>query len=216
MYLLLVDRSACPRCGPGFGLILLADRLDDRRIGEGVLGCSNCRERYPVRHGVADLRAPPRSRLEMPPDGANHGPAEAGGLLETRALRAAAASGIGPAGGTLLLMGATASLAGAIASLLPSGSEVVGAQAVWPAAPAEPGVSHIVVGETLPFFTSTFAGVVLAGSEASTVALREAARVLLPGHRVVVLDPPEDVQARLGGVGLLRFVRGEGVAAAGR
>ena len=37
MQLLLTDRLSCPRCGPGFGLILLADRLADRARVSTVL-----------------------------------------------------------------------------------------------------------------------------------------------------------------------------------
>ena len=61
MDLLLTDRLTCPRCGPEFGLILLADRLEDRRVLEGALGCPNCRDRYPVIDGFGDLRPPPRT-----------------------------------------------------------------------------------------------------------------------------------------------------------
>jgi uncharacterized protein YbaR (Trm112 family) len=210
VYLLLTDRTSCPRCGPGFGLILLADRLDDRRVREGVLGCSNCRERYPIHEGVADLRPPPRASLavaEPDPFPRPH---------DSLALTAAAASGVGPAGGKVLLVGAAASLAGATAAVVPEGVEIVTAQRGRPSLPVGPGVSPTVVGLTLPFFDATFAGVVMCGSDAAPEALREAARVLLRGHRVVLLDPPTDVQTRLGAAGLLRFVHGEGVAAAGR
>ena len=55
MHLALTDRMICPRCGPGFGLILLAHEVRDRRILEGDLGCPNCRDQYPVRKGFADL-----------------------------------------------------------------------------------------------------------------------------------------------------------------
>ena len=210
MYLLLTDRTSCPRCGPAFGLVLLADRLTDRRVQEGVLGCSNCRERYPIHEGVADLRPPPRTSLAV---------AEVDPVLrpdDSLALAAAAASGVGPAGGKMLLVGAAASLAGATAAVAPEGVEIVTAQRGWPALPVGPGISPTVVGLTLPFFDATFAGVVLCGSEATPEFLREAARVVLRGHRVVLLDPPTDAQTRLGAAGLLRFVHGEGVAAAGR
>ena len=213
MHLLLTDRTACPRCGPAFGLILLADHLDNRRVREGVLGCSNCRERYPIRDGVADLRPPPR--LPLPPPESST-PVEPADVADARALKAAAVSGVGPGGGKLLVMGAAAYLSGAMADVVPEGVEVVTAQPGWPVLPCAPGVSPTIVGSRLPFFDATFAGVVLMGSDAGTEALREAARVLLRGHRVVLLEPPIDAQARLGAVGLLRFVHGEGVAAAGR
>ena len=68
MHILLTDRLICPRCGPGFGLILIADRLENRRVIEGSLGCPNCRDRFPVERGFGDLRPPPRSTRSDAPD----------------------------------------------------------------------------------------------------------------------------------------------------
>ncbi|GIS79943.1 MAG: hypothetical protein CM1200mP14_15090 [Gammaproteobacteria bacterium] len=63
MHVLVADRLTCSRCGPEFGLILRADQTHDRRVTEGVLGCPNCRDQYPITDGFGDLRAPPRSEL---------------------------------------------------------------------------------------------------------------------------------------------------------
>ena len=43
MHILLTDTLTCPRCGPDFGLILLAERIEGRRVMDGHLGCANCR-----------------------------------------------------------------------------------------------------------------------------------------------------------------------------
>ncbi|HWK89996.1 MAG TPA: Trm112 family protein, partial [Longimicrobium sp.] len=56
MHILLTDLLTCPRCGPEHGLVLLADRIEERRVVRGRLGCPNCRETYPVAGTVADLR----------------------------------------------------------------------------------------------------------------------------------------------------------------
>ncbi|CAN5892792.1 hypothetical protein BH23GEM9_BH23GEM9_02320 [soil metagenome] len=58
MNILLTDILTCPRCGPAFGLILLTDRTAERRVLDGVLGCANCREKYPVRGGAALFAGP--------------------------------------------------------------------------------------------------------------------------------------------------------------
>ncbi len=58
MHILLTDVLSCPRCGPAHGLILLADRIAERRVLEGILGCPNCRARYAIAGGFADLRRP--------------------------------------------------------------------------------------------------------------------------------------------------------------
>lgn len=57
MHILLTDILTCPRCGPEFGLILIADRMAERRVIEGALGCSNCRNRYPVHRGTVRFTA---------------------------------------------------------------------------------------------------------------------------------------------------------------
>ena len=137
MHLLLTDRLCCPRCGPEFGLILLSDHLEDRRVHKGGLGCSNCRDSYPVRGGVADLRAIPRGPLL--PDPAGHGvsekttPAEVGALLGV--LR-------GP--GHLLVLGPLVAHARALADLI-EGIEVVAGSVFEPDGVEESGVSRVVV-----------------------------------------------------------------------
>ena len=62
----LVDQLVCPRCGPPFGLILLACEVRRRRVRRGELGCPNCRDSFPIEDGFGDLRPPPR--LEAPGD----------------------------------------------------------------------------------------------------------------------------------------------------
>src|SRR5690242_16884227 len=97
MHILLTDLLTCPRCGPEFGLIVLADEMVDRRVVEGSLGCANCRNRYPVHGGVADLRLAPNEE---------GGPAlEEGG--EERAYRLAALSGVADRAGAVLVSGAS-------------------------------------------------------------------------------------------------------------
>ncbi len=76
MHILLTDVLVCPRCGPAFGLILLADRIEDRRVQTGRLGCPNCREQCEIEAGVVDMTAgaevadgpPPEATLSVVPD----------------------------------------------------------------------------------------------------------------------------------------------------
>ena len=74
MNVLLVDYLACPRCGPAFGLVLVAREVEERRVRTGLLGCPNCRDEFPVEDGFGDLRPPPRSPL-IDADGASAQPA---------------------------------------------------------------------------------------------------------------------------------------------
>ena len=67
MHIVLTDVLTCPRCGPSFPLILLANRVENRRVLDGVLGCANCREKYPVQDGLGKLRVPFDDGAGVPP-----------------------------------------------------------------------------------------------------------------------------------------------------
>lgn len=192
MHILLTDRLACPRCGPDFGLILLADRVEDRRVHDGVLGCANCRDRFPVRDGFGDLRAPPRGAFpEAAPPGDAAGPDP---------VKLAALLGVHEGPGHVALVGDVARSAGGLADLL-DGIEVV---AVWSEArrwEEGEGVSRIAARPGLPFFSRVLRGVVLGGSMAQTW-LDEAVRVVAASARVAVLDPPAGSLRRLEEAGL--------------
>ena len=195
MHLLLTDRLTCPRCGPAFGLILLADRMQDRRVVDGLLGCPNCRDGFPVRDGFGDLRAPPRGE-DHPPGRAGH-PQD---VDESEAARIMALLGVAEGPGTLLLAGAMARYAVWLANAVP-GVEVVGLDpdlVTWPDAPR---VSRIMARPGIPIFDRTLRGVALDGGLGSRW-IREAARVVAPLARVVVASAPDDAQAVLLGAGL--------------
>ena len=130
MHLVLTDRLTCVRCGPTFGLILLADELQERRVIRGSLGCPNCRERYEIEAGFADLRVAPRHELTpragrwphmRAPGEGDEAALEAG--VEATTLRQLLGMGEGP--GYTLLVGRAAAWAARLAEGLPDGAEVV-------------------------------------------------------------------------------------------
>lgn len=182
MHLLLTDRLLCPRCGPGFGLILLAREIRDRRVLEGTLGCSNCRDQYPIREGVGDLREAPRSTLDLPSEADGPRPEVEG----PAALRLAALLGVTEGPGTLLLEGASARHAKGVADLIGK-VEVVAMSREVTGREEEEGVSRLVAGSRYPFFSGSFRGVALGRADAAR-DLAEAVRVAAPGGRVVVLE----------------------------
>lgn len=194
MHLLLTDRLTCPRCGPRFGLILLADRMDDRRIVDGVLGCPNCRDRYPVRKGFGDLRAPPRGPLQP-------GRAGSPGEVDDAATdRLTALIGVPEGPGTLALVGAPARHAPGLAERV-SGVEVVAVDPDLERWPESPRVSRMVARPGIPFFDATLRGAAVDG----TLGVRwieEAARTVARLARVVVLEAPADTEGVLEGAGL--------------
>ncbi|TVR60966.1 MAG: hypothetical protein EA422_13200 [Gemmatimonadales bacterium] len=201
MHLLVTDRLSCPRCGPAFGLILLADELRERRVLEGALGCANCRERYPVEGGFGDLRPPPRSPLPAGPvpsvsEGRGNGPRDPA----EDTFRLAALLGVREGPGLLLLAGGWVALAGRLAAMIHE-IEVVALDPHLRASAEEAGVSRLTTGRTLPFFHASLRGVALDGAQLVEWE-EEAIRVLGPGARLVVRDPPADLPGRLEARGL--------------
>ena len=156
MHVLVADRLTCSRCGPEFGLILRADKTHDRRVTEGVLGCPNCRDQYPITDGFGDLRAPPRPELPKgrAGDPVIKTPEESEYLLPLLGIIQ------GPA--TVLLIGGPAVLGGGLAALLDD-IHVVGADADLARWPADPAWSRIVSHPGIPFFSRALRGVVIDG-----------------------------------------------------
>jgi hypothetical protein len=184
VHLLLTDRLTCPRCGPGFGLILLARQVVDRRVLEGTLGCPNCRDGFDVRGGFGDLRAPPRGAL---PEG-RAGDPEPSAPADVE--RLAALLGVAEGPGTLALVGEPARLAPALVEVVP-GVEVVAVDADLARWPEVERVSRLVSRPGLPFFDQTLRGVAVDGILGSGWIL-EAARTVARLSRVVVTSAPEE------------------------
>jgi uncharacterized protein YbaR (Trm112 family) len=195
VHLLLTDRLTCPRCGPGFGLILLADRMVGRRVLVGALGCPNCRDRFPIEDGFADLRPPPRGPLPDAPSG--------GTPMPEATEQLAALLGVTQGPGNVGLFGALAAHADALADRI-SGIEVV---AVDPAARAHAerdGVSRLVTGVEPPFLPWTFRA--LAVSDDS-VSIEAAAPLVARAGRIVLEHPAGDAVERLERLGARVLLR---------
>lgn len=219
MHVELSDLLTCPRCGPTHGLVLLPQEVADRRVRSGVLGCSNCRERYPVEAGVADLRVGAGTGLgpgaSSEADGGAGDESEYVGEGGDPVVRLAGLMGLGEARGTVLVAGPASAHAAALSHLV-EGVEVVSVGAVpagtsgagWtPDAGEEPddasaggSVSRLLVTTALPFRSGSLRGVALTGRRASL--LEEGARVLGREGRLMVDPAPADARERLDAVGL--------------
>jgi uncharacterized protein YbaR (Trm112 family) len=206
MFLPLTDLLTCPRCGPEAGLILLAHRIEDRRVLEGALGCPRCQERYRVAGGFAELRYT-LAELEGGAGAALEGGAAVGASAGAagaasegeEAVRLAALLGIMEGGGYVLVVGPGVTRAPALAALL-EGLEVVAVDASVAAWPEERGVSRLGATRALPLHGRSMRGVVLTGGAESL--LEEAVRVLAPGGRLVVEPASTAVAARVEAAGL--------------
>jgi len=208
MHILLTDILSCPRCGPEFGLVLLADRVEERRVLEGRLGCPNCREQYPVRGGELDAwvsTASPASGDGGTGDDAAHDDPGA-------AVRLAALLGLADARGTVLIAGPGAALAAEVVALVPE-LEVVALAAEPGGGEEQPGVSRIAAGAGLPFRARTLRGVALTGG-ADAAMLAEGVRVLQPGARLVVERAPAGAGELLSSLGAQVMLEQEGTVVA--
>ena len=188
MHLLLTDRLICPRCGPGFGLILLADRLESRRVIEGSLGCPNCRDRFPIEEGFGDLRPPPRSTG----DGAPHIEPPA----SPPAVEVAALLGLTEGSGNVALIGDMAGHATELAGLVP-GVEFIGIAPGLRRWEEGEGVSRMTAGTALPFSNGSLRGIgLLAGGLPPTAGgpsmAGELSRVVGTAGRIAVWGEVEE------------------------
>lgn len=186
MHLLVTDHATCPRCGPDAGLILLADRMDGRRILEGWLGCPTCRQKYRVREGLAELFAEETS-------------AEKRDIPEPDALTVAGLLGVTEGPGLLLLVGEMANAAEALAQLV-SNVEVIVATPYANERAEQAGVSRLQVGAVLPLRDRSMRGVAVSGS--GLQLLEAAARVCALAARVAVFGAGEATRGVLERSGL--------------
>lgn len=208
MHLLVTDRLTCPRCGPRFGLILLAERTGgDRRVLKGRLGCANCRDSFPVRDGFGDLRAPPRGALPEGRVGEEPGDPE-------EAERLQALLGIVRGPGMVALVGEPARHARELAARI-EGVEVLAVDPGTAAWPEENRVTRLAARPGLPVFSSTLRGVVVDAS-LGEAWVAEAARVTAPRNRVVVTRAGEEVAGRLEEAGLQVLANEAGTVVAAR
>jgi uncharacterized protein YbaR (Trm112 family) len=207
MQFLLTDRLTCPRCGPTFGLILLANELVERRVRDGVLGCPNCRDSFRIDEGFADLRSPPRGDLSP----GRAGPYDS--ASDEEATRIVALLGIHRGPGTVATVGRAARFAAPLAAAVED-LIVAAIDADTQAWPERRGVSRMVSSPGLPFFGRMLRGVVVDGALGKGV-LFEAARVTAPFSRVVVVQASSESSAVLeeAGLGILA-AEGETVVAA--
>ncbi len=170
MNLQLTDILTCPRCQEGGGLILLAERVDGRRVLAGQLGCPGCRARYPVADGEADFTT-----------GEDFSTAP-GGPVD--AARVAALLGVTEGPAQVMVMGNHSELAQALVGLIPD-IEVVVVSRSSNATGEVAGVSRLRIAERIPLRDRSVRGVVINGSDAELIS--EAVRVIGLAARVVLI-----------------------------
>ncbi len=191
MYVVLSDVLTCPRCGPEWGLLLLPARTENRRVLEGVLSCPNCRERFRIEGGFADLRFPLQAEMSAQPPLPSSSEA---------AWRMAAALGVTEGPAIILVIGSGAAQAPELVKIVPQ-LEVIAADTSLATLPEMAGVTRIAVKGQLPLRSGSMRGVALTDAAALDY-IEEAARVLAPRARVLVQSLEHDALARLERAGL--------------
>ncbi len=176
MFLELTDLLTCPRCGPGFGLVLLVHEVEERRVKRGWLGCPNCRNDFPVENGVADLRREP---------GAPKSPHPAYEDVEL-SLKIVALSGLADGRDYLLLDERLAHAAAAVVELAPE-LEVIVVRTTPDDSAEQLGISRVLSDTPFPIVEYRLRGVAIApGGNRELVAA--AARHVSTGGRLVMFD----------------------------
>lgn len=215
MLLELSEVFVCPRCRPAQGLVVMVDRLEERRVMTGALGCPGCDLRVPIREGTIRFE---RARSSGEPDGGGPGsspgePSERedrrGSSTEEReepppllhtgdrdedAVRLAALLGADRAEGYLLLGPGLGAMAAGVAARAPDG-EVLALEGGGED-PAE-GVARATGMDLhrLPIITGRMAGAALIAPSAPV--LEEATRTLREGARLAILEPGPELQGTM-------------------
>ncbi len=173
-------------------MILIADRLESRRAIDGSLGCPNCRDRFPVEGGFADLRPPPRSPEDDAP--------EIEPPASPEAMEVAALLGLTGGSGNVALIGDMAGHATALVDLVP-GVEFIGISSGLRAWEEADGVSRLTAGPSLPFSGASLRGVALFADGGPSMA-GELARVVARAGRIAVWGAVQDWEKALRSEGL--------------
>ena len=169
MFIELTDHLRCPADHDESFLVLLPGKMEGRSVRTGHLGCPVCGRTFQLTDGVLDIGDAPASGVV------------GGSVLEADALTTL--TGLHGPGGYLTLVGPVASLWSDFAELNP-GVALVAVNP--PAEVADTLELSVLRGARLPIKSGSMRGVVLGQPFADDPSwIREAARVVLPGLRVV-------------------------------
>jgi hypothetical protein len=186
LFIELTDHLRCPNEHDESFLVLLPGTMEGRSVRTGDLGCPVCGRTFHLKDGVFDTGDAPVAEVT-------------GSVLDAAAITALV--GLSGPGGYLTLVGAAGALWSEVAEQNPG----VALVAVNPPAAVVDGPDISVIrSRRLPLKTGSMRGVVLSRPFADDLDwVREAARVVLPGLRIVGegKDPPGDIIELLASAG---------------
>ena len=172
MFIELTDHLRCPSNHDEQYLVLLPDRVEGRSVRSGQLGCPVCGRVFRLDDGVFDAGGAPSLTGEP-------------SALTVEAL--ATLAGLHGPGGYLVMVGEPATLAREFADQVP-GVALVAVNP--PDGVADGDLVSVLRGDLIPLKTRSMRGAILGSSfGGDPYWVREAARVVLPGLRVVGEGP---------------------------
>lgn len=186
MFIELTDHLRCPEDHEEAYLVLLPDSVVDRSVVSGELGCPVCHRTLQVRNGILDI---------------GDGPAPPGAAPSLDGASVAALTGLGGPGGYVVLVGPVAGQWREVEAVL-GGVSMIAVNG--PASLADAPRVSVVRSARLPLKSGSMRGVVLSGEFGSDPHwVREGARVLLPGLRLVGegAEPDADLAEVIAGAG---------------
>lgn len=175
VFIELTDHLRCPADHEEAFLVLIPISIENRQVLAGHLGCPVCERSFPIIEGVAVF-----GRM-----GTSAEPAVGAEPIGAEAL--AAFLGLEGPGGYVLLVGDVAAHAHELASLVPG---VHFAVVNGPEGVTESAAISLLVAPSVPLKSRSMRGVVLGGNARQVGWQSEAARVVLPGLRVVGQGEP--------------------------
>jgi hypothetical protein len=189
VFIELTEILRCPGGHPESYLVAAPIAMDGRRIVRGGIGCPVCRAEFPIVEGVAYFAERPKAAAAPPAS-----PYDVAAL--------AAFLNLSGPGGYAVLVGAVARFGADLACAI-AGVHFVAVNPPPGVAPA-PALS-LLVAASLPFRSASVRAVALGADHTGAAWVGEAARILLPGLRLVVEDErasPEGVSELARGAGL--------------
>ncbi|MBI4500015.1 MAG: hypothetical protein HY700_02520 [Gemmatimonadetes bacterium] len=169
MFIELVEFLRCPAEHPETHCVLATAVMVKRDVISGIVGCPACQREYPIQAGVARFGDPPQlgsAKRSLP------------GAATIQALL-----GVATPGGYVVLIGSAAALASDLAESM-EGVHLVGIN-VPSDVRAGPNLSLLAAHSAVPLRSAMARGMVLGEELTSAPWTMEAARVLLPGLRLV-------------------------------
>lgn len=175
MYIELIDLLRCPREHEESWLVAAFNRMEDRFVIEGRLGCPVCSATYAISNGVADLRDTAAEHF------GSSGPVTASrDDDDDETVRIAAMLGLTRPGMVAVIEGADPNLARIVSTM--TGAKVVAVNPPGTALVEAENVASVLAGRRLPFGSASIDGLLVNNGGTGH---KEILRVLKTGGRVV-------------------------------